>query len=147
MPARAENADPFVNGRFGVRQGPQHVAADHQIETPGCEWELLGVRLLEAHGKAALGSFLFSSCNHRRREIDTGDAMPAGGKFEAQKPGAATGVERVESPPRRQCETEDPVPCRMFGGGADAVPEILIEMRRTPVPMSRDLLFDRIRMQ
>ena len=121
--------------------------ADYQIETPGCEWELLGVRLLEAHRKTTLGSLLLGSCNHRRCEIDTGDAVPAGGKFEAQKPGAATGVERVESSPRRQCETEDPIPCRMFGGGADAVPEILVEMRRTPVPMSRDLLFYRIRTQ
>ena len=130
-----------------MRQSPQHVPADHQIETPGREWELLGIRSLEAHRKTALGSLLLSSRNHRRGEIDTGDAMPADGKFEAQKPGAATGVERVECSPRRQCETEDPIPCRMFGGGADAVPEILVEMRRTPVPMSRDLLFDRIRMQ
>jgi hypothetical protein len=35
----------------------------------------------------------------------------------------------------------------MFGGGTDAVPEILVELRRTPVPMSRHLLFDRIPMQ
>ena len=69
---------------------------------------------------------------------------PRAASSSAEKPGAASDIERVERAApggqRRDHEIENAVPGGAFGGAADAVAEILVEMRRAPVPMRRDLL-------
>ena len=39
-------------------------------------------------------------------------------------------------------EIEDPVPGGALGGRANAVAEVLVELRRSPFPVGRDLLLD-----
>jgi hypothetical protein len=70
--------------------------------------------------------------------------MSAGREFEAQKAGTAADVERRESAGGREDQIEDTVPGGPLGWGADAMAEILIEVRRPSVPMSGDQLFDRV---
>ena len=113
----------------------------------GANGNLLGVALLEADREAALGCLALGPRDHRWGEIDAGHAMPARGELEAEKPGAAAEIERVERAVRRQHQAENAVPRGALGRGADAVAEILVEMRRPPVPMGGDLLFDRVGMQ
>ena len=97
-PARSQHADPFVDRCLRVRQGPQHMTADREVEARRRERQLLGIALFEAHREPALGRLALGARDHRRGEIDAGDAMPAGGQFKAQKPSAAAEVERVERP-------------------------------------------------
>src|ERR1700737_2634700 len=47
-PARPQHANPLVDRRLRVRQRPQQVAADREVEAVGGERQLLGVGLLEA---------------------------------------------------------------------------------------------------
>ena len=94
--ARPQHAEPFVDRRFGMRQGPQHMAADHQVEARRRERQLLGVGLLEADCKAALRRLAFGAREHRRGKVDAGHAMPARGQLETEKAGAGADVERVE---------------------------------------------------
>ena len=70
--------------------------------------------------------------------------MAAGRKLEAQKPGAAARVEHIEPAPPSQNEIENAVPRGTLRGRADAMSEILVEMRRPPAPVGGDLLFHRI---
>ena len=105
--------------------------------------QVLGVALLEAHRETLRRRLLARPGHHRRGEIDAGHAVPARRQFERQKPGAAADIERVERAApgtRRDHEIENAVPGGALGGAADAVAEILVEMRRAPVPMRRDLL-------
>ena len=81
---------------------------------------------------------------HRRGEVDPGDPMTAGRELEAQKAGAAAGVERVERTAPREHEIEDAIPGGALGGRADAVAKAVVEPRRPPAPMGGDLLFDEI---
>ena len=78
--------------------------------------------------------------DHRRGKIDAGNPVPAGSEFDAEEPGAAAEIERIEHAPARQDQAEDAVPRGALGRGADAVAEILVEMRRPPIPMRGDLL-------
>jgi hypothetical protein len=68
--------------------------------------------------------------------------MSAGSQFNAKKAGATADIERVESADCREHHIENAVPGGALGRGAYAMAEILIEMRRPLVPMSRDQLFD-----
>src|SRR5262249_12651916 len=116
--------------------------ADEQIETGRRVWKLLGVRLLEPDGGAARGSLAACLDEHRRREVDRGHAVAARGKLEREKPGPASDVERVERAPGGDDEIEDPIPRPSFRSGADAVAEVLVELRRPSFPVGRDLLLD-----
>jgi hypothetical protein len=58
--------------------------------------------------------------------------------------GTAPDVERFERVGGRWGQIWDTVPGGALGRGADAMAEILVEMRRPSVPMSGDLLFDRV---
>src|ERR1700716_3948999 len=80
----------------------------------------------------------------RGRAADPGDLMPTGRQFEGEEAGAATGVERVERPFAREDEIEDAVPSGAFGGRADAMAEVLVEVRCPSIPMGSDLLLDDI---
>ena len=82
---------------------------------------------------------------HRGREIDAGDAMTSGRQLEAQKAGAAAGVEALERAAAGQDQIEDAVPGGALGGRADAVAEVLVEGRRPPIPVGGDLLLDDVR--
>ena len=144
---RPQHPEPFVDRRFGMRQGPQHMAADHQVEARRRKRQLLGIGLLETHGQAAVGCLALGASDHRRREVDAGHAVPARRELQTEKTGAGAHVERVQCALRPQDEPEDAIPRRVLGRRADAVAEILVEMRRPPVPMGGDLLFDRIGMQ
>jgi hypothetical protein len=70
--------------------------------------------------------------------------MSAGCQFEAKKAGATADIERVECAGCQEDQIEDTVPGGALGRGADAMTDILVEMRCPPVPMSRDQLFDRV---
>ena len=70
--------------------------------------------------------------------------MATGCEFEAQKAGAAADVERLERTGGREDQIENTVLGSALGRGADAMAEILVEVRRPSVPMSGDLLFDRV---
>ncbi len=73
--------------------------------------------------------------------------MSARRQLQAQKSGAAAEVERIERTSIRQNQAENAVPGGALGRGADAVAEILVEMRRPPVPMGGHLLFDPVGMR
>jgi hypothetical protein len=139
--AGAQHPQPFVDRRFGVRQRPQHVPADREVEAAGGERQVLGVGLLEADREACCRRFAAGFGEHRRGKIDARHAVSAHRQFEAEEAGAAAGVERVERPPGRRHQIEDAVPRGALGWAADAVAKILVEMRRPPVPMGGNLLF------
>src|SRR5258708_8961650 len=98
--------------------------------------------MLEPHRGAGLRRLRLGQREHLRSKVDAGDTVAARRQFEAQKPGAAADIERVESGPSGQGEVEDAVPGGALGLGADAMPEIRVEMRRAPTPMRGDLLLD-----
>ena len=77
-------------------------------------------------------------------EVDAGDTMAAARELETEKAGAAAGIERVERVPAAEDKIENAVPGGALGRGADAVAEILVEMRRASSPMGGDLLLDRV---
>src|SRR5262249_6107357 len=115
-----------------------------EVEPGRGERQLLGVGLLEADGDAALGGLATGLGDHRRREVDAGDAMAPGLELEGQEAGAAPGVERVEGAPSGEDEIEDAVPRRALAGRLDAVAKVLVEVRRPPAPMGGDLALDRV---
>ena len=82
--------------------------------------------------------------DHRGREVHAGDAMAPGRQLEAEKPGAAAGIERVQVAAPREDEIEDAVPGSALRGRADAVAEVLVEVRCPPIPVGGDLLLDRV---
>ena len=118
--------------------------ADREIEAAGRKRQLFGVGLLEMDVEALHRRLAARLGQHRRREIDAGDAMPAGRQFEAEKTGAAAGVEHGERRARRDHQIEDAVPRGALGRAGDAVAEILVEARRAAIPMGRDLLLYRV---
>jgi hypothetical protein len=103
--------------------------------------------LLEADGEPRLLRLAARRVEHRRRQIDPGHPMTARRQFEAQKAGAAADIERLQPAMPAVHQSHDPVPGGTLGGGGDAVAEILVEMRRAPIPMGGDLLLDRIGMR
>src|SRR5207248_11517612 len=118
------------------------MARDHEIEARIRKLQCLGVTFLEAHPEALFRRRLPPRLGeHLWREIDAGDAVPAPGQFEAEKPRAAADIERIEGRTPADGETDNAVPGGAFGLGADAVPEIAVEPGRAPVPMRRDLCF------
>src|SRR5580692_6115347 len=120
------------------------MSAHRQVEAAGRKRQLLGITLLEADRESALSRLAARLGEHRRREIDAGDAMPAPGKFQAQEAGAAADIERVEPIPTWHHEGEDTIPGSALGRRRDAVAEALIEPGRAPVPMRGDLPLDGI---
>src|SRR5207249_10195619 len=84
-PALAQDADPLVDRRFRVGEGPEHVAADDEIEAGGSERKLLGIALLETYRDAALGGLAARLGDHGGREVHAGDAMRAGGELEGEE--------------------------------------------------------------
>ena len=105
---------------------------------------MLGIGLLETHRQRLRRRLTARLGQHRRREVDAGDAVTAARQFEAQKPGAAAGIERVERAAAADHQIEDAVPGGALGIGADAVAEIGIEPGGPPAPMGRDLLLNLI---
>jgi len=71
---------------------------------------LLGVAFLEPHRDTLRRRLLARLGQHLRREIDAADAMAATGQFQAQKPGAAADVERIETAAPTDHQVEDAVP-------------------------------------
>ena len=120
------------------------MAADDEVEAAGRKRELLGVGRLEPDRHAARRRLAPRLGDHRGREVHTGDAMPAGRQLEAEKAGAAAGIERVERAPPREDEIEDAVPGCALRGRANAVAEVLVEVRCPPIPVGGDLLLDRV---
>src|SRR5262249_45926347 len=92
--------------------------------------------------RAALGRLATSLGDHRRREIDAGDAMTARGELEREEPRAAADIERVELGAGGNHEIEDAIPGDALAWCADAVAEVCVEPGRPPVPVRRDLLLD-----
>src|SRR5215831_17726122 len=140
--SRSEDADPLVDGRLRVRERPEQMTADGEVEAACCERKLLGVGLLEPDGRTALRRLAPCCGEHRRGEVDRRDAMAATGKFKREESGAATRIERVEDAAGREDEIEDAVPGGALGRRADAMAEVFVEVRRSPLPVSGDLLLD-----
>src|SRR6266436_5711988 len=98
-PARPQHANPLVDRRLRMRQRPQNVAADREVEAVGRERQLLGVGLLEADREILLRRLAPRFGQHRGGDIDADDPMTASRQLKAQETGAATGVERIERVP------------------------------------------------
>src|SRR5205823_13544475 len=94
--AGTQHADPLVDRELGMGEGPEQVAADHEIEAPAREPELLGVALVEPDRGRARRRLAPRLGDHRGPEVDAGHAMPAREELEAEEPGAAADVERGE---------------------------------------------------
>jgi len=120
--------------------------ADHQIEAARRIGQVLGVGCLEADRECLRLCLSAGQFQHRRCEVDPDDPVSPAREFQRQKPGAAADVERIEGAAGGHHEVEDAVPGGAFGGSLDAVPEILVEMRRTAVPVGRDLLLYRVKL-
>src|SRR5271166_4253359 len=101
-PARPQHPNPLVHRPLRVRQCPQEVPADGDIEAGGSKGQLLCVGLFEADPGLALRRLLPRLRDHQWREIDTGDPVSTGREFETQKAGAAADVESVERVGGRQ---------------------------------------------
>src|SRR5262249_15754840 len=140
--SRSEDSNPLVDRRLRMLECPEHMAADDEVEATGGERELLGVGLLEADRDAALGGLATRLGDHRRGEVDAGDVMPTSRQLEAEEAGAAAGVEHAEPASSGKNEIEDAIPRGALGGRADAVTEILVEVRRPPIPVGGDLSLD-----
>src|SRR5215469_4859377 len=117
------------------------MTADDEIEGAGRERQLLRIARLEAYRDAALHCFAPRLSKHSRRKVDPRDPMAASHELEAEEPGAATDIEDIERAPLRHREVEDTVPGGALSRGADAMSEILVEMRRPTIPVRGDLLF------
>jgi hypothetical protein len=119
------------------------MAADHEIEACGlngsCSASASRSRPRTTPPLRRLASRLG---DHRGREVDADDVMTEGRQLEAEKPRAAAGVERVDAAAGGKDEIEDAVPGRALGGRADAVAEVLVEVRRPPIPVGGDLSLD-----
>jgi hypothetical protein len=63
-PARSQHANPFVHSLLRVRQCPQEVPADGNIEAGGSKGQLLVIGLFVAHHGLALGRLLARLCDH-----------------------------------------------------------------------------------
>src|SRR5216683_4119252 len=74
-PAWPQNANPLVDRCLGMRQCPQHMAADREVEAARRERQLLGVGLLETNRGIVLRRLAPRLGEHRRREIDAGDPV------------------------------------------------------------------------
>src|SRR5262249_32297080 len=98
----------------------------------------------EADCSALLGRLAARFGKHRRREVDTRDAVPTRRELQAQKPGTAACIQHVERTAPGQHEIENPVPGSALRRGADTVPEILVKMCRPPAPMGGNLLLYRV---
>ena len=118
--------------------------ADHQVEAAARIWQPLGVALIEACRETLRRRLLARPRDHRGSEVEAGHAVAARRQFQREEPGAASDIERVERKAGRDHEIEDAVPGGAFGGAADAMAEILVEMCGAAVPMGGDLLFDGI---
>ena len=70
--------------------------------------------------------------------------MTAGRQLEGEKPRAAAGVERVDAGAGGKDKIEDAIPGRALGRRADAVAEVLVEVRRPPIPVGGDLPLDHV---
>src|SRR2546422_6635993 len=68
--------------------------------------------------------------------------MTASRELKGEEAGAAAGVERVGSASGGKDEIEDTIPGGALGGRADAVAEVLVEVRCPPIPVGGDLLLD-----
>src|SRR5437870_9448322 len=118
------------------------MTAHDEVEAAGWERQLLGVRLFEPDRDTERLGLAPRLGDHRGREVDTDDVMPTGRELEAEESGAATGVERLELAAAGQHQIEDAIPRGALGRRADAVAEVLVEVRRPPVPVGGDLLLD-----
>src|SRR5689334_1049924 len=117
--------------------------ADHQVEAAIRERCLLGIALLEADVEPRLRSLAPRQIEHRRGQIDPRDSVPPRRQFQAQKAAAAADNEPVERRAAAVYHRHDPVPGGTLPRSGAAVPKILVEMRRPPVPMRGDpLLYD-----
>ena len=144
--ATADRLAKVVSLEVGMpmRQAVPHVAADHEVKGRGREAKLLGVALLEADRGGTHRCLAPRLGDHRGREVDAGHAMAARQELEAEEPGAAADVERLQRPPAGEHEVEDTVPGGALGRRADAVAEIVVEARGAPVPVRRNLLLDHV---
>src|SRR5215813_217412 len=66
----SQHPDPLVDGSLGVRECPEQVTADDEVEAAGVVGKLLGIRLLESNRGAARRRLATSLHEHRRREVD-----------------------------------------------------------------------------
>ncbi len=137
-----EHPDPLVDRRLRVRERPEQMPADDEVEAGRRERKLLGVGLLEPDRDRARCGLAARFRDHGGREVDTGDVMTPGRELEGEKPGAAADVERVEGAAAGEHEIEDAIPRSPLGGRADAVAEVLVEARGAPIPVGGDLLLD-----
>src|SRR5262245_48879107 len=117
---------------------------DDEIKAARREGKLLSVGLLEPDQDVPLGSLAQRLAEHCDGEVNAGDTMTTSRELEGQEPCTTANVEHVERPTSREDQLEDTLPCGSLGGSANAVAEILIEVRRAPIPMGRDLSFDDI---
>src|SRR5215468_4555646 len=117
---------------------------DDEIKTAGREGKRLGVRLLEPNRDVPLGCLARRLAEHCDGEVNADDAMTKSRELEGEKSCTTADVEHLQRAPSRHDKLEDTVPCGPFGGSADTVAEILIEVRRSPIPVRRDLPFDDI---
>src|SRR4029077_4359606 len=86
-PTRSQHPYPLVDRRLRVRQCPQHMAADDQVEAAGRERKLLGITLFEADRDVALHRLAPRLGQHRGCEVDAGDTMTATRELEAEEAG------------------------------------------------------------
>jgi hypothetical protein len=87
-PSRSKDPNPLVDRRLGVRERPEQMTADDQVEAARRERQLLGVGLLEPNRDSACRRFSPRLGEHRGREVDAGNLMTAGRKLEAEEAGA-----------------------------------------------------------
>src|SRR5207247_6401567 len=141
-PSRTEDPDPLGDCRLRARERPEQMTADGEVKAAGRERELLGVGFLEPDRDAKLRRLAPRLGDPRGREVDAGDVMAAGRELEGEEAGAAAGIERLERTSAHEDEVEDAVPGGALGGRADAVAEVLVEVRRPPLPVGGDLSLD-----
>src|SRR5438034_5567398 len=117
--------------------------ADDEVEAAAGKRQLLGVGLLEADRKTALGRLAPRLGQHGRGEVDAGDPMTARDELEAEEARAAAGIECIEGSPAGEHEIENSVPGGALSFGTDAVAEILVKICGPPAPVLGNLLLDR----
>src|SRR5260370_11019221 len=132
---------PGIECGLRMRQRPQHVALDDQVEARGRQVRRLGVGLDKIHGEAARQGFRARLREHRGRHINARDAMAQLGQQQRQEARTTPNVERVERRWTRDFGHQ-PIPCACLRVGERTVARtLLVEGGGAAIPMLADKFF------
>jgi hypothetical protein len=80
--ARAEQADPLSQGGLWIRQRPQQVPGEHDVESQATHRRLAGITEHNRRRVTGDAKFALGQRDHVRRQINAGDTVAVTGQDE-----------------------------------------------------------------